>query len=47
MYKLKYIFGKTVKHNGENHKVVGIRFTSSEIMYKLSGIKEWISEKEI
>ena len=47
MYKCKYIFGQTVKYKGENHKVNGIRFTCGGVMYKLSGIREWIKEEEI
>ena len=35
------------KYKGENHKVNGIRFTSSGVMYKLSKISEWIKEEEI
>ena len=47
MYKCKYIFGQTIKYKGENHKVNGIRFTCNGVMYKLSGIREWIKEEEI
>lgn len=47
MYKMKYIFGQTVKYNGEMHKIQTIRFTSSGVLYKLSRIKEWICEKDI
>lgn len=47
MYKMKYIFGKAVKYKGKMCKVMGIRFTSDGVMYKLSGIKEWIKESEI
>lgn len=47
MYKMKYIFGQTVKYKGERRKVLGIRFTSSGVMYKLRGIQEWINEKEV
>ena len=47
MYKCKYIFGQTVKYKEENHKINGIRFTSGGVMYKLSGIREWIKEEEI
>ena len=47
MYKRKYIFGQTIKYQGENHKVIGIRFTSGGVMYKLSGIREWKKEEEI
>lgn len=47
MYKMKYIFGKTVKYKGENHKIMGIRFTCGGVMYKLSKIKEWIKEETI
>ncbi len=47
MYKCKYIFGQTIKYKGKNHKVNGIRFISGGVMYKLSGIREWIKEEEI
>ena len=47
MYKCKYIFGQTIKYNGENHKVNKIRFACGGVMYKLSGIREWIKEEEI
>lgn len=47
MYKMKYIFGQTIKYRGNMHKVMGIRFTCSGVMYKLSGIREWIKESEI
>ncbi len=47
MYKCKYIFGQTIKYKSENHKVNGIRFTCNGVMYKLSGIREWIKEEEI
>ena len=47
MYKCKYILGRTIKYQGKNHKVNGIRFTSSGVMYKLSEIREWIKEEEI
>ena len=44
---MKYIFGKMVSYKGQKRKVIGIRFTSGGVMYKLSGLKDWISEKEI
>lgn len=47
MYKMKYIFGQTIKYNGNMHKILGIRFTAGGIMYKLSGIREWIKEEKI
>lgn len=47
MYKMKYIFGKMVSYKGQKRKVIGIRFTSGGVMYKLRGLKDWISEKEI
>ena len=47
MYKMKYIFGKTIKYKEQMHKIIGIRFTANGVMYKLSGINEWINEKEI
>lgn len=47
MYKMKYIFGQMVKYNGELHKVIGIRFTTGGVMYKLSNILEWIKEGDI
>lgn len=47
MYKTKYIFGKMINYKGEMRKVVGIRFTAGGVMYKLTGIYEWISEKEV
>lgn len=47
MYKMKYIFGQTIKYKGETHKVTGIRFTCSGVLYKLTGIREWIRESEI
>ena len=47
MDKMKYIFGQTIKYKGSMHKVMGIRFTCNGVMYKLSGIKEWIKESEI
>lgn len=47
MYKMKYIFGQTVKYKGDRRKVTGIRFTAGGVMYRLSGIKEWIDEKEV
>lgn len=47
MYKMKYIWGQTIKYNGEKRKVNGIRFTSGGVMYKLSGINQWISENEV
>lgn len=46
-YLCKYIFGQTIKYKGENHKVNGIRFTAGGVMYKLSGISEWIKEEKI
>lgn len=47
MYKMKYIFGQTTKYKGTRHKVMGIRFTCGGVMYKLSGIREWVKEREI
>ncbi len=47
MYKMKYIFGQTIKYNGQRHKIQTIRFTSGGVLYKLSGIKEWICENDI
>lgn len=47
MYKCKYIFGQTIKYQGKNHKVTEIRFASNGVMYKLSGIREWIKEEDI
>lgn len=47
MLQTKYIFGKVIKYKGEMRKVMGIRFTSGGVMYKLRGLKEWISEKEV
>ena len=47
MYKVKYIFGKTVKYRGAVCKIKGIRFTPDGAMYKLTGIYEWIKEEEI
>lgn len=47
MYKMKYIFGQSIKYKGETHKIEGIRFTAGGVMYKLSGIKQWIDEKEV
>ncbi len=47
MYKCKYIFGQTVKYKGEDHKVTKIRFAAGGVMYKLSGIREWIKEEDI
>jgi hypothetical protein len=29
------------------HKVMGIRFTTGGVMYKLSGIRYWIKEEEV
>lgn len=47
MYEMKYIFGQTIKYRGSMHKVMQIRFTCNGVMYKLSGIREWIKESEI
>jgi len=47
MYKMKYIFGQTVIYKGERRKIVGIRFSVDGVMYKLSGIRDWIKEKEV
>lgn len=47
MYKLKYIFGKTVNYNGKICKIIGIRFTAGGVMYKLSGVYQWVKESEI
>lgn len=47
MYKMKYIFGQTIKYKDERRKILSIRFTSKEILYKLTGIREWIKESEI
>lgn len=47
MYKMKYIFGQMIKYKGERRKIIGIRFTAGGVMYKLSGIREWIKEQEI
>ena len=47
MYKMKYIFGQTIKYKGNMHKVTGIRFTPNGVMYKLTGVYEWVSEKEV
>lgn len=47
MYKMKYIFGQTIKYKGSMQKVMGIRFTCDGTMYKLSGIREWIKESDI
>lgn len=47
MYKMKYIFGQTVRYKGGRHKIQTMRFTGDEVLYKLSGIKEWINEKDI
>lgn len=44
---MKYIFGQTIKYKGTMHKIVGIRFTINGVMYKLSGIREWIKEEEV
>jgi len=35
MYKMKYIFGQTIKYKGTMHKVMGIRFTVSGVMYSV------------
>lgn len=47
VYEMKYIFGQTVIHNGNTHRIMAIRFTENGIMYKLSGINEWIKEEEV
>lgn len=47
MYKMKYIFGQTIKYKGSMHKVMGIRFATGGVMYKLSGIRDWIKEEEV
>lgn len=44
---MKYIFGQTIKYKRTMHKVIGIRFTINGVMYKLSGIREWIKEEEV
>lgn len=44
---MKYIFGQTIKYKGSMHKVMSIRFTCGGVMYKLSGIREWIKEEEV
>ncbi len=47
MYKMKYIFGQTVKYQGKICKIKGIRFTAGGTLYKLSGTYKWIKEEEI
>lgn len=47
MYKMKYIFGQTIMHKGQRRKIIGIRFSLNGVMYKLSGIRDWINEKEV
>ena len=52
MLQLKLAEEKTLcapklNNKGQKRKVIGIRFTSGGVMYKLSGLKDWISEKEI
>lgn len=47
MIKLKYILGNYVEYKGMKRRVLGIRFTAGGVMYKLSGIYEWVSEGEI
>ena len=47
MYRMKYIFGQTVKYNGKICKITGIRFTTGGVMYKLSGMYGWINERDI
>ena len=44
---MKFIFGQTIKYKGKSHKIIGVRFTIAGVMYKLSGIREWINEKEV
>ena len=47
MYKTRYIFGQMVRYNNELRKVIGIRFTTGGVLYKLSGVYEWVNEGEI
>lgn len=47
MYKMKYIFGQTIMYKGQRRKVIGIRFSINGVMYKLSGITDWVNEKEV
>ena len=47
MYKIKYMFGQTIKYKNEMHKIIGIRFACEGVLYKLSGIREWIKEAEV
>lgn len=47
MYRLKYIIGQIVWHKGTKHKIEAVRFTAGGILYKLSGIKDWLKESEI
>ena len=43
----KYTLGQTIKYKNEIHKVISIKFTCGDVMYKLNGIREWINEEEI
>ena len=45
--ELKYIFGQTVKYKGQLRKVKSIKFACGGVMYKLTGLVEWIREEDI
>lgn len=48
MFHKKYFkIGQSVKYKGKFHKIIGIRYTAGGILYKLSDLSDWISEKEL
>ena len=47
MIKMKFFLGQTVIHNGNRHKIRGIRFTSGGVMYQLSITHKWVNEIEL
>lgn len=34
-------------YNGKKHKIKGIRFTSSGVMYQISFVRHWVYENEL
>ena len=47
MYRVKFIIGQMVWYKSTRHKIEGIRFTAGGVLYKLSGIKDWLKESKI
>ena len=45
--ELKYIFGQTVRYKGQLRKIKSIKFVCGGVMYRLTGLREWVREEDI